>query len=207
MRLKVPLRKIPCCHVKALISMGFAASEKYLMKFMCRPCPEGFRWSGLTRRENRSSTSRLTPTISRSSARSSLSRLRRTRKSGNSCRMFLAKVWVALSLSPRPVHVLFVPYKVDPVTGKRTLRMCISFVKLNSKTVNCITYRLPCISDLVERINGACYFSKFDLLDGFCQVRMRASDISKTAFTALDGNLNSKLYQCGCVVQRQRFAT
>ena len=49
---------------------------------------------------------------------------------------FLAKGWVVPSLSPWAAPVLFVPKKVDPVTDKRTWRMCISFVKLNSKTLN-----------------------------------------------------------------------
>ena len=79
------------------------------------------------------------------------------------------------------------------MTGKRTWRMCISFVKLNSKTLNRIAYRLPRSSDLLERINGARYFSKLDLLDGYYQVRMRASDVSKTAFTTPYGNFEFKV--------------
>ena len=90
---------------------------------------------------------------------------------------FLAKGWVLPSLSPWAAHVLFVPKRVDAVTGKRTWRMCISFVKLNSTTLNRNAYRLPRISELFERINGARYCSKLGLLDGYYQVRMRASDV------------------------------
>ena len=110
---------------------------------------------------------------------------------------FLAKGWVVPSLSPWAAPVLFVPKKVHPVTGKRTWRMCISFVKLNSKTLNRIAYRLPRISDLLERINGARYFSKLDLLDGYYQVRMRASDVSKTTFTTPYGNFEFKVMPMG----------
>ena len=94
---------------------------------------------------------------------------------------FVAKGWIKPSLSPWAAPVLFVPKKADPVTGKRSLRMVISFVKLNSKTLNKIAYRLPHISDLLTRMLGARYFSKLDLLDGYYQVRMKSEDIPKTA--------------------------
>lgn len=66
--------------------------------------------------------------------------------------------------------------------------MCISYVKLNNKTLNRIAYSLPRISDRLERIGGAKFFSKLDLLDGYYQVRMRSEDIPKTAFTTPYGN-------------------
>ena len=110
---------------------------------------------------------------------------------------FLAKGWITPSLSPWAAPVLFVPKKVDPVTGKRTWRMCISYVKLNSKTLNRIAYRLPRISDLLERISGAQYFSKLDLLDGYYQVRMRSSDLQKTAFATPYGNYEFKVMPMG----------
>jgi hypothetical protein len=57
--------------------------------------------------------------------------------------------------------------------------MCISYVKLNSKPLNRIAYRLPRVADLLVRVSAAKYFSKMDLLSGFCQVRMRESDIPR----------------------------
>ena len=90
---------------------------------------------------------------------------------------------VGASLVQRDAPVLFVPKKRDPVTGERTWRMCISYVKLNSKTLNRIAYHLPRIADLLARVSNAQYFSKLDLLSGFYQVRMRDTDIPKTGFT------------------------
>ena len=110
---------------------------------------------------------------------------------------FLAKGWVIPSLSPWAAHVLSVQKKIDPVTGKSTRRMCISFVKLNSKTLNRTACRLPRISDLLERIDGASCFSKLDLPDGYYQVRMRASHVSKTAFTTRYGNFEFKVMPIG----------
>ena len=101
---------------------------------------------------------------------------------------FIAKGWIKPSLSPWAAPVLFVPKKPDPVTGKRSWRMVISYVKLNSKTLNRIAYRLPRTADLLTRMSGACYFSKLDLLDGYYQIRMKKEDIPKTAFTTPYGN-------------------
>jgi hypothetical protein len=59
---------------------------------------------------------------------------------------FLNKKWIVPSLSPWAAPVLFVPKRADPVTDKRTWRMVISYVKLNSKTLNRIAHRPPLVS-------------------------------------------------------------
>lgn len=110
---------------------------------------------------------------------------------------FMERGWIKPSLSPWAAPVLFVPKKPDPVTGKRALRMVISFVKLNSKTLNRIAYRLTRISDLLDCISGARSFTKLDLLDGYYQIRMRASDIPKTAFTTPYGNFEFRVMPMG----------
>jgi hypothetical protein len=61
----------------------------------------------------------------------------------------LSKDWITPSLSPWAAPVFLVPKKIDPVMGEKTWRMCISCVKLNAKTINRITYRLPRSADLL----------------------------------------------------------
>jgi hypothetical protein len=63
------------------------------------------------------------------------------------------------SLSPFAAPVLFVPKQVDLVTGEKTWRMCISYVKFNSKTLNRIACRLPRIPYLLVQVSGAAVFS------------------------------------------------
>jgi hypothetical protein len=75
--------------------------------------------------------------------------------------------------------------------------MCISYVKLNSKTLNRIAYRLPRIADLLARVSRSSFFSKVNLLSGFYQVRMSVSDISKTGFAAPFGNFEWKVMPMG----------
>jgi hypothetical protein len=56
---------------------------------------------------------------------------------------FLSKGWIVPSLSPWAALVSFVSKKFDLITSEKTWRMVISYVRLNSETLNRITYRLP----------------------------------------------------------------
>jgi hypothetical protein len=75
--------------------------------------------------------------------------------------------------------------------------MCVSYVKLNAKTLNRIAYWLPRISDLLARVNVAELCSKIDLLYGFCQIRMREADVQRTAFTTPYGNSEFRVMPMG----------
>ena len=72
-----------------------------------------------------------------------------------------------------------------------SLRFCIDFRKLNSRTIR-DAYTLPRIDDTIDTLIGAKYFSKLDLRSGYWQVEIREEDKHKTAFTV--GNLG--FYEC-----------
>ena len=61
------------------------------------------------------------------------------------------------------------------------LRLCVDYRKLNRVTMK-NKYPLPCIEDLFDQLNGARYFSKIDLRSGYHQLRVRDSNVPKTAF-------------------------
>ncbi|WVZ97432.1 hypothetical protein U9M48_042972 [Paspalum notatum var. saurae] len=67
-----------------------------------------------------------------------------------------------------------------------TLRMCVDYRGLNAVTVK-NKYPLPRIDDLFDQLKGACVFSKIDLRSGYHQLRIRPSDIPKTAFISRYG--------------------
>ena len=63
-----------------------------------------------------------------------------------------------------------------------TQRICVDYRSLNEVTIK-NNYPLPRIEDLFDQLKGACVFSKIDLRLGYHQLRIRPSDILKTAFT------------------------
>ncbi|KAF8701975.1 hypothetical protein HU200_033309 [Digitaria exilis] len=95
-------------------------------------------------------------------------------------RALIAKGYIRPSSSPWGAPVLF----VDKKDG--TQRMCIDYRALNEVTIK-NKYPLPRIDDLFDQLRGACVFSKIDLRSGYHQMRIRVTDIPKTAFTTQYG--------------------
>jgi hypothetical protein len=67
-----------------------------------------------------------------------------------------------------------------------TIQLCVDYRKLNEVTIK-NKYPLPKIEDLFNQLNGAKVFSKIDLRTGYHQLKVRESDIPKTAFTTRYG--------------------
>ncbi|WVZ76765.1 hypothetical protein U9M48_024707 [Paspalum notatum var. saurae] len=78
--------------------------------------------------------------------------------------------------APNVVLVLLVEKKDTDVK-----RMCVYYRALNKVTIK-NKYPLPRIDDLFDQLQGACVFSKIDLRSDYHQLKIRPSDISKTAF-------------------------
>ncbi|GBG77798.1 hypothetical protein CBR_g25729 [Chara braunii] len=87
----------------------------------------------------------------------------------------LEKGWIRPSSSPFGAPVLFAPKK------EGELRMCIDYRGLNAITVK-NDEPLPKIDDLLDRVQGAKYFSKIDLKSGYHQIEVHPDDQYKTAF-------------------------
>ena len=83
--------------------------------------------------------------------------------------------FITPSSSPWGAPVLFVKKKDG------SMRLCVDYRALNEVTIK-NKYPLPRIDDLFDQLKGAKYFSKIDLRSGFFQLKIRESDIPKTAF-------------------------
>jgi hypothetical protein len=87
----------------------------------------------------------------------------------------LDKGFIRPSTSAWGCPTLFVKKKDD------SLRLCIDYLPLNAVTIK-NKFPLPRIDVLFDQLVGAKVFSKIDLRSGYHQIKIKASDIPKTAF-------------------------
>jgi hypothetical protein len=92
----------------------------------------------------------------------------------------LDKGYIRPSASPWGCPALFVKKKDN------SLRLCVDYCPLNAVTIK-NKYPLPRIDILFDQLAGAKVFSKIDLRSGYHQIKIRSSDIPKTAFSTRYG--------------------
>ncbi|XP_025161027.1 uncharacterized protein LOC112589987 [Harpegnathos saltator] len=90
------------------------------------------------------------------------------------------------SNSPYNSPLWIVPKKAD-TQGNKRWRMVIDYRALNEKTVG-DAYPLPNITEILDQLGSAKYFSIFDLASGFHQIAMHEDDAPKTAFSTPHGH-------------------
>jgi hypothetical protein len=88
----------------------------------------------------------------------------------------LDKGYIHPSTSPWGYSALFVEKK------DKELRLCVDYRPLNAVTIK-NKYPLPRIDILFDQLAGAQVFSKIDVCSDYHQIKIRAEDIPKTAFT------------------------
>jgi hypothetical protein len=89
--------------------------------------------------------------------------------------------FISPSKSPFGAPILFVKKKDG------SMRMCVDYRALNNLTIK-NSYPLPRVDELFDRLQGAQFFSKIDLVSGYHQIRIAAEDIPKTAFRTRYGH-------------------
>jgi hypothetical protein len=92
----------------------------------------------------------------------------------------LDKGYIQPSISPWGCSALFVEKK------DKEMSLCVDYRPLNAVTIK-NKYPLPRIDILFDQLAGAQVFSKIDLRSGYHQIKIRAEDIPKTAFTTRYG--------------------
>ena len=104
----------------------------------------------------------------------------------------LDKGFIRPSTSPWGVPVLFAKKK------DRTLRLCTDYRQLNRVTIK-NRYPLLRIDDLFDQLRGARVYSKIDLRTGYHQLRVRETDIPKTAFRTRYGHFEFTVMPFGLI--------
>ena len=87
----------------------------------------------------------------------------------------LASRWIRPSKSPMAAPVFFIKKK------NGSLRLVQDYWALNAKTFKNV-YPLPLISDLINHLQGVCYFTKLDVRWGYNKVRIKEGNEWKAAF-------------------------
>ncbi|KAK8936851.1 hypothetical protein KSP39_PZI012537 [Platanthera zijinensis] len=93
----------------------------------------------------------------------------------------LERGYIRPSSSPWGAPVLFVKKKDG------SMRLCIDYRDLNKVTIK-NKYTLPRVDDLFDQLKGSTVFSKIDLRSGYHQLKIKESDIPRTAFRTRYGN-------------------
>jgi hypothetical protein len=92
----------------------------------------------------------------------------------------LDKSFIRPSASPWGCPALFVKKKDN------SLRLCVDYHPLNAVTIK-NKYSLPRIDILFDQLAGAKVFSKIDLHSSYHQIKIKPSDVPKTAFSTRYG--------------------
>jgi hypothetical protein len=92
----------------------------------------------------------------------------------------LDKSFIYPSASPWGRTALFMKKK------DHSLRLCVDYRPLSAVTIK-NKYPLPRINILFDQLAGAKLFSKFDLRSGYHQIKIKPSDIPKTALSTRYG--------------------
>jgi ribonuclease HI len=87
------------------------------------------------------------------------------------------------------IHPSASPWGCPALSVKKkdnSLRLCVDYRPLNAVTIK-NKYPLPCIDILFDQLARTKVFSKIDLRSGYHQIKIRPSDIPKTAFSTRYG--------------------
>lgn len=100
--------------------------------------------------------------------------------------------------------LLIVPKKADQ-GGEKKWRVVVDYRLLN-KRLEDDRFPLPCISDILDSLSGAIYFSHLDLSQGYYQIELDKDSRHFTAFTTDRGQYQMKRLPMGLKISPSAFS-
>lgn len=100
--------------------------------------------------------------------------------------------------------ILLVPKRADS-NGQKKWRVVIDYRQLN-KQIKDEKFPLPCITDILDSLSGAIYFSHLDLSQGYYQVELDPESRPCTAFTTDRGQFQMKRLPMGLKISPNVFS-
>lgn len=100
--------------------------------------------------------------------------------------------------------LLIVPKRVDH-TGNKKWRLVIDYRLLN-RQIKDDNFPLPCISEILDSLSGAVYFSHLDLAQGYYQVELDQTSRPYTSFTTERGQFQMKRLPMGLKISPSTFS-
>lgn len=99
------------------------------------------------------------------------------------------------SMSPWNSPIIMVPKKMD-ASGKQKWRMVVDYRNLNQVTIG-DSFPLPLITDIVDSLGSAKFFSTLDCAMGYYQIPLNPEDQPKTAFSTHRGHFHYRRMPMG----------
>jgi len=107
------------------------------------------------------------------------------------------------TISPWNSPILVIPKKLD-ASWQQKFRLVVDYRKLNKK-IRRNAYPLPDITEILDQLGEAKYFSCLDLAMGYHQIDMDPSNIDKTAFSTKEGHWAYKIMPFGLKTEPTTF--
>ena len=111
---------------------------------------------------------------------------------------YLQRGWIRRSRSPAGAPILFAKKKDG------TLRLCVDYRGLNKVTVR-DRHALPLITESLERLSKAKFYTKLDIREAYHRIRIQEGDEWKTAFRTRYGHYEYTVMPFGLTNAPARF--
>jgi len=157
------------------------SEEKQAIKRICEDYQDIFHLEGEPLTNTATVTHEINTRADCTGERETISSSRNKTEVNRQTQEMLKNKIIRTSVSQWNAPLLVVPKKAD-ASGKSKLRVMVDFRKLNDLTIG-DSFPQPNITEILDQLGNAKYFTTLDLTSGYHQIPMAEKDKQKTAFS------------------------